>query len=175
MVRPSQLSFDTLVTFFDHVKGLKGKKDVRRKQLATFINSNLENNSDELFDFWRLLLPQVSFTRLICAAKPQEKSRSNTAGAHVTRIVALCLQLDNERRNYGLKEATFVKVPCLCENPSCANLLPTQDDRYVKYLMIPDLMTRLHRSSMMHAPRIRRSISLRRELSTSKSRANLLM
>ncbi|KAK9838672.1 hypothetical protein WJX74_001090 [Apatococcus lobatus] len=73
-VRPPQLSFETLARFFAHVKALKPK--LRQKALTRLIQDNIENESAFLFDFYRLLLPQ----------------------------------LDNERRNYGLQETTFVKV-----------------------------------------------------------------
>lgn len=57
MVRPPDLSFETLARFFAHVKTLKSS--TRRKALNRLIEDNVENNSAFLFDFYRLLLPQV--------------------------------------------------------------------------------------------------------------------
>lgn len=57
MVRPPDLSFETLARFFAHVKTLKPK--LRHKALTKMVQDNLDNNSAFLFDFYRLLLPPV--------------------------------------------------------------------------------------------------------------------
>ena len=61
MVSPANLSFETLAVFFSHVKTLKPRD--RQKALSRLIQNNVENGSAELFDFFRLLLPQVVLSR----------------------------------------------------------------------------------------------------------------
>ena len=61
MVKPSQLSFVTVVRLLDALLASKNSKKAFEKArlLQKFFDDNLERDNDETFEVMRLLLPQV--------------------------------------------------------------------------------------------------------------------
>lgn len=56
-MKPSELSFKTLCDFFDAVAKAAPKK--KALLLRSLLDKNLERNSDDLFEAFRLILPCV--------------------------------------------------------------------------------------------------------------------
>ena len=66
MVRPSELSFKTLCDFFHATASAPHAK--KRLLVRSLLKNNLERDSDDLYEAFRLILPNVSFPLLYLAS-----------------------------------------------------------------------------------------------------------
>ena len=101
-MKPSELSFKTLCDFFEAVAKSPPRKKVLL--LRRLLERNLERDSDDLYEAFRLIVPYVSSLLPNSAAK--------AAGLKKVYSPLTCpfMQRDNERANYELKEQKLVSA-----------------------------------------------------------------
>ena len=106
MLKPSELSFDTLVKFFEFLKNSKDYK-TRQKILETFYEKNIVRESNDAFSVFRLILPHLD----------NERSNYRLKHSKLTDAFIKALSLD-QKESPQAKQAKLWRIPQAKGSPS---------------------------------------------------------